>query len=99
MISQFFQELVAGPGASAPALHHQHSIPTKFTHTHSKPLRINQTANMSFFGMGRPQLTSEEKVAQVEGEMRMMADSYNRYAHLLLQVLRTHAVPVPWEGS
>ncbi|KEY71148.1 hypothetical protein S7711_00970 [Stachybotrys chartarum IBT 7711] len=33
---------------------------------------------MSFFGMGRPQLTSEEKVAQVEGEMRMMADSYNR---------------------
>ncbi|KAH7319997.1 mitochondrial import inner membrane translocase subunit TIM10 [Stachybotrys elegans] len=33
---------------------------------------------MSFFGMGRPQLSSEEKVAQVESEMRMMADTYNR---------------------
>jgi import inner membrane translocase subunit TIM10 len=26
-------------------------------------------------------MTSEQKIAQVEGEMRMMADSYNRYAH------------------
>lgn len=34
---------------------------------------------MSFLGMGRPQPTSEQKIAAVEGEMRMMADTYNRY--------------------
>ncbi|KAH7156383.1 Tim10/DDP family zinc finger-domain-containing protein [Dactylonectria macrodidyma] len=33
---------------------------------------------MSFLGMGRPQPTSEQKIAAVEGEMRMMADTYNR---------------------
>ena len=35
---------------------------------------------MSFLGMGRQQPTSEQKIAAVEGEMRMMADTYNRYA-------------------
>lgn len=35
---------------------------------------------MSFLGMGRAQPTSEQKIAAVEGEMRMMADTYNRYA-------------------
>jgi import inner membrane translocase subunit TIM10 len=30
--------------------------------------------------MGRPQPTSEQKIAAVESEMRMMADTYNRYA-------------------
>jgi hypothetical protein len=34
---------------------------------------------MSFLGMGRQQPTSEQKIAAVEGEMRMMADTYNRY--------------------
>jgi import inner membrane translocase subunit TIM10 len=33
---------------------------------------------MSFLGMGRPQPTSEQKIAAVESEMRMMADTYNR---------------------
>ncbi|KFH41811.1 Mitochondrial import inner membrane translocase subunit-like protein [Hapsidospora chrysogenum ATCC 11550] len=33
---------------------------------------------MSFLGMGRPQPSSEQKIAAVEGEMRMMADTYNR---------------------
>ncbi|KAG6121046.1 protein transporter tim10 [Claviceps humidiphila] len=33
---------------------------------------------MSFFGIGRQQPTSEQKLAAVEGEMRMMADTYNR---------------------
>ncbi|KPM35638.1 hypothetical protein AK830_g10925 [Neonectria ditissima] len=33
---------------------------------------------MSFLGMGRAQPTSEQKIAAVEGEMRMMADTYNR---------------------
>lgn len=37
---------------------------------------------MSFLGMGRPQPTSEQKIAAVEGEMRMMADTYNRYVNL-----------------
>lgn len=34
---------------------------------------------MSFLGIGRQQPTSEQKIAAVEGEMRMMADTYNRY--------------------
>ncbi|KAM4058568.1 tim10/DDP family zinc finger domain-containing protein [Hirsutella rhossiliensis] len=33
---------------------------------------------MSFLGLGRQQPTSEQKIAAVEGEMRMMADTYNR---------------------
>lgn len=37
---------------------------------------------MSFLGMGRPQPTSEQKIAAVEGEMRMMADTYNRFVFL-----------------
>lgn len=36
------------------------------------------STTMSFLGMGRPQPTSEQKIAAVEGEMRMMADTYNR---------------------
>lgn len=38
---------------------------------------------MSFLGMGRQQPTSEQKIAAVEGEMRMMADTYNRYVYIL----------------
>ncbi|CAM1504474.1 Fc.00g020650.m01.CDS01 [Cosmosporella sp. VM-42] len=38
---------------------------------------------MSFLGMGRPQPTSEQKIAAVEGEMRMMADTYNRYVDIV----------------
>ena len=32
----------------------------------------------SLFGLGRPQMTSEQKIANVESEMRIMADTYNR---------------------
>jgi mitochondrial import inner membrane translocase subunit TIM10 len=35
---------------------------------------------MSFFGIGgRPQPTSEEKIAVVEQEMKLLADLHNRY--------------------
>lgn len=37
---------------------------------------------MSFLGLGRQQPTSEQKIAAVEGEMRMMADTYNRFVAL-----------------
>jgi len=33
---------------------------------------------MSFFGLGRPQPTSAEKIAAVEQEMKLMADMHNR---------------------
>ncbi|TDZ39324.1 Mitochondrial import inner membrane translocase subunit tim10 [Colletotrichum trifolii] len=33
---------------------------------------------MSFFGMGRPKLSSEEKIAMAEQEMRLLADMHNR---------------------
>ncbi|KAK3382481.1 mitochondrial import inner membrane translocase subunit tim-10 [Lasiosphaeria ovina] len=33
---------------------------------------------MSFFGLGRPQPTSAEKIAAVENELKMMADMHNR---------------------
>lgn len=42
---------------------------------------------MSFLGMGRQQPTSEQKIAAVEGEMRMMADTYSRYVCLLTPTL------------
>jgi import inner membrane translocase subunit TIM10 len=35
---------------------------------------------MSFFGMGgRPQITSEQKIAQAEAEIDMVSDMYSRY--------------------
>ncbi|KAH8174494.1 tim10/DDP family zinc finger domain-containing protein [Sarocladium implicatum] len=37
---------------------------------------------MSFLGMGRQQPTSEQKIAAVEGEMRMMADTYSRLQNM-----------------
>jgi import inner membrane translocase subunit TIM10 len=37
---------------------------------------------MSFFGMGaRPQITSEQKIAQAEAEIDMVSDMYSRYAN------------------
>ena len=33
---------------------------------------------MSFLGLGRPQPTSEQKLAAVEQEMRLLADLHNR---------------------
>ncbi|KAG6155781.1 hypothetical protein E4U37_000910 [Claviceps purpurea] len=48
------------------------NIPSSHHHT------IYPAAAMSFFGIGRQQPTSEQKLAAVEGEMRMMADTYNR---------------------
>ncbi|KAK2136417.1 Tim10/DDP family zinc finger-domain-containing protein [Fusarium oxysporum II5] len=44
----------------------------------NRPTTSSNTAKMSFLGMGRPQPTSEQKIAAVESEMRMMADTYNR---------------------
>ena len=51
---------------------------------------------MSFLGMGRQQPTSEQKIAAVEGEMRMMADTYSRYVspehlHVIGLIDRTKA--------
>ena len=38
---------------------------------------------MSFFGMGgRPQVSSEQKIAQAEAEIDMVSDMYSRYATL-----------------
>lgn len=35
---------------------------------------------MSFFGFGgRPQLSSEQKIAQAEAEIDMVSDMYSRY--------------------
>ncbi|KAG6287809.1 hypothetical protein E4U46_003813 [Claviceps purpurea] len=48
------------------------NIPSSHHHT------FYPAAAMSFFGIGRQQPTSEQKLAAVEGEMRMMADTYNR---------------------
>lgn len=32
------------------------------------------------FGIGRPKMSSEEKIAMAEQEMRLLADMHNRYA-------------------
>lgn len=38
---------------------------------------------MSFFGLGgRPQLSSEQKIAQAEAEIDMVSDMYSRYVSL-----------------
>jgi hypothetical protein len=57
-----------------------------FIHRNSYPVNKNNpeapraiSFKMSFLGIGRQQPTSEQKIAAVEGEMRMMADTYNRY--------------------
>jgi import inner membrane translocase subunit TIM10 len=37
---------------------------------------------MSFFGMGsRPQISSEQKIAQAEAEIDMVSDMYSRYVY------------------
>lgn len=53
---------------------------TRRTIDHSLPTLVYSLlyANMSFFGIGRPQPTSAEKIAAVEAEMKMMADMHNR---------------------
>lgn len=43
---------------------------------------------MSFLGFGRQQPTSEQKIAAVEGEMRMMADTYNRFVSITCPIFR-----------
>jgi len=46
------------------------------------PLALSLLAvhsTMSFFGMGRPQPSSAEKIAAVEQEMKLMASMHNRY--------------------
>ncbi|KAK2594551.1 protein transporter tim10 [Conoideocrella luteorostrata] len=51
---------------------------------------------MSFLGIGRQQPTSEQKIAAVEGEMRMMADTYNR----LQKVCQKKCIPTDYrEGE
>jgi hypothetical protein len=47
---------------------HLHNQPTPPTHT------------MSFLFGGRPQLSSEQKIAQAEAEIDMVSDMYSRYA-------------------
>ena len=52
------------------------------------PLAISLLAahsTMSFFGMGRPQPSSAEKIAAVEQEMKLMASMHTRYDFLLSQ--------------
>lgn len=44
---------------------------------------------MSFFGMGRPQPTSEQKIAAVETEMELVADMLNR----LTKACRAKCIP------
>lgn len=47
-----------------------------------KYLRRNPTitvANMSFLFGGKPQLSSEQKIAQAEAEIDMVSDMYSRY--------------------
>jgi hypothetical protein len=63
-------------GSFFSAVHqHRHCLTSKTTctlitrKTHSK---------MSFFGMGRPQPSSAEKIAAVEQEMKLMASMHNR---------------------
>jgi hypothetical protein len=53
------------------------------THTPSRALnRIYQTYIMSFFGMGsRPQISSEQKIAQAEAEIDMVSDMYSRFVY------------------
>jgi hypothetical protein len=52
-------------------------LPPNFFKFREEEVKKNK-ATMSFLGIGRPQPTSEQKIAAVEGEMRMMADTYNR---------------------
>jgi hypothetical protein len=47
---------------------------------------------MSFFGMGgRPQISSEQKIAQAEAEIDMVSDMYSRY------VVPCNAFWLSWE--
>lgn len=49
----------------------------------SKPT-IAHRSKMSFFGMGgRPQISSEQKIAQAEAEIDMVSDMYSRYVYYL----------------
>lgn len=66
---------VQGPKRRHNAAFNHHNVSIIQNHpTYTSP----NTAKMSFLGMGRPQPTSEQKIAAVESEMRMMADTYNR---------------------
>ena len=52
---------------------------------------------MSFFGMGgRPQISSEQKIAQAEAEIDMVSDMYSRYLpfpqHCLARMLTYHSL-------
>jgi hypothetical protein len=55
------------------------------THTYTRsrtPNRTPHTHIMSFFGMGsRPQISSEQKIAQAEAEIDMVSDMYSRYVY------------------
>lgn len=54
------------------------TLTSYFASPFSKQNTTIKKQTMSFLGIGRPQPTSEQKIAAVEGEMRMMADTYNR---------------------
>ncbi|CAK7236908.1 protein transporter tim10 [Sporothrix curviconia] len=50
---------------------------------------------MSLFGMGRPQLSSAEKIASVESEMKMMSDMHNR----LIKMCQSKCVPTDYREA
>jgi hypothetical protein len=85
---------VAARGPSSQNLQHQPrdtSIHAAHSHTHATQHtshtytthateRQQTTHSMSFFGMGgRPQISSEQKIAQAEAEIDMVSDMYSRY--------------------
>jgi hypothetical protein len=59
------------------------------TYTHSiRFIPAKRTLEMSFFGMGgRPQISSEQKIAQAEAEIDMVSDMYSRYVYFLSALL------------
>ncbi|ROT39522.1 Tim10/DDP family zinc finger protein [Sodiomyces alkalinus F11] len=50
---------------------------------------------MSFLGFGRPKLSSEEKVAMAEQELRMLASMHNR----MTKMCQTKCIPDYREGE
>lgn len=89
---QEFRAPAPPPGTRA----EQTSSSTSHTlHTnHHKP-PPTQTANMSMFGLGRPQPSSAEKIAAAEQEMDMVTDMFNKYFSLPFSLFTT---PKPLSG-
>jgi hypothetical protein len=54
-------------------------------HSHTTPTQ--QLPTMNFFGGGRPQPSSAEKIAAAEAEIDMVSDMFNRYLPSLLDII------------